>query len=166
MPNVWHVVQGMRAQDWQEVVNLVPAQFASVDGITMLAVSHSVFGFVLKLDQVPVVVVHFAQKHPGTLSAGMFATDQFNDVWRQLVRELREFALPALLELGTTYCEAHVMASNLEAQRFLRYIGFTQRSDVLKKYGAFDKDFVLYAISEEELPNVFRSRTAPRSRAS
>lgn len=152
--SVWPVVRNMRHQDWVEVSNLVPRQFATVDGITMLTLQQTGVGYVVTLDDVPAAVVQFAQKHDGCWEIGMFATDDYPHVWRAVIKEAREVAVPVLLQHGARYCQAHVMVDNDDAKRLLKWVGFRQTSEVLTNYGAFGKDFELWSITREELNRV------------
>lgn len=156
--NVWPVVKNMRRLDWIEISNLVPRQICSVDGITMMVVQHTFVGFVVAYDGTPVCVVQLTQKHDGCWSCGLFATDDFDKVWKAVIREVKEIVVPTLLDLEARYCEAMVQADNQPARRFLEWIGFVPKSEVLTNYGAFGKDFILYALTEKELNSVFISK--------
>lgn len=155
LPAVWHVVKNMRQSDWIEVSNLVPRAICTVDGIAMATVQHSGAGFVAALDGVPVCVVQLGQRHDGCWSCGLFATDDFPKVWRTVLKEVHHVIIPTLIDQGARYCEAHVLADNLPAQAMLKRIGFSAKSSVLTNYGAFGKDFVLFAVTREELTHVF-----------
>lgn len=161
---VRYVVSNMRASDWLEISNLVPRAYATVDMLTMLTVQHSRLGFLLEVDGIPAVVVQAVEKHNGCWSIGMFATDDFPAAWRGVVRFGRDLLLPSMLDLGARYCEAHVHAGNVAAQRFLERLGFRARSSVLENYGAFGEPFILYAVTREELPDVLRE--SPQSSGS
>ncbi len=95
----------------------------------------------------------------------MFATHDFVHCWRRMIREMREVVMPTLLDLDARYVQAHVLASNAAGRRLLEFIGFRCRSEILKAYGAFGDDFILYTMTDEDLPNVFRKKSAadPRS---
>lgn len=155
LPKVWHVVRHMRASDWTEISNLVPRAVCTVDGIAMMVMQHSSVGFVLEVDENPALVVQLVQKHEGCWSAGLFATDDFPLCWRSALKEIREIVVPTLLEAEARYCEAHVLADNLPAQAMLERVGFRRKSEVLTNYGAFGKDFIIYAVTREELSDVY-----------
>ena len=72
------------------------------------------------------------------------------------MKEIKAVIIPTLLELDARYCEAMVQADNEPAKRLLEHVGFSPKSEVLTNYGAFGKDFVLFAISNPgDIPNVF-----------
>ena len=152
---VLHVAQNMRRSDWIEVSNLVPRRICTPEGMAMLVIQHSGAGFVACVDGVPACVVQLVEKHDGCWSAGLFATDDFALCWRAVVKEIRHVIAPVLLDFGARYLEAHVMASNIPAQRLLERLGFKCVSEVLTNYGAFGKDFLLYAIRNREDCHVF-----------
>lgn len=155
LPSVWHVVKNMREQDWIEISNLIPRHLCTVDQIAMLIVQQTGVGFVLRVNDCPALVVQLVQKHDGCWSAGLFATDDFVHCWRRAIKEIKEIVIPVLLDHGARYCEAMVMASNKPAQRLLKMIGFRAQSNVLTNYGAFGKDFMLFAITDRgEINNV------------
>jgi RimJ/RimL family protein N-acetyltransferase len=155
LQGVWHVVKNMRSSDWTEISNLVPRAACTVDGIAMMVIQHSGVGFVIEVDEKPACVVQLVQRHEGCWSAGLFATDDWPLCWRSVLKEIRHIVVPTLLEHGARYCEAHVLASNIPAQTLLKRVGFRQKSELLTNYGAFGKDFILFAVTREELSNVY-----------
>jgi hypothetical protein len=158
LADVYTVVCNMRMTDWQEVINLVPKALATPDGITMLTMQHTRLGTVYAYDDLPVVVLQANEIRDGVWSIGMFATDLFPLVWRAMVKDMKRAFLPVLLDSGARYCEAHVAAGNVDAQRLLKFLGFRQRSDVLEGFGSFGDPFLLYVATIGDLPHVFHAR--------
>lgn len=154
--SVHHIIRNMRAQDWIEVSNLVPRAYCEPDLLAMLTMQATRLGFMVCVDNIPAVVVQAVEKHNGCWSVGMFATDDFARCWRATFKQISCVLIPALVEGGARYCEAHVHAGNVEAQTFLARLGFRAVSEPLKHYGAFGETFILYAVTHEELPHVLR----------
>lgn len=151
---VRHVVKNMRASDWLEISNLVPRALCDVDAMAMYVTQYTRLGFMVERDGIPAAIVQAIEKHDGCWSIGMFATDDFPLVWHTIIKHARRVLMPSLLDLGARYCEAHVHADNVPAQRFLEALGFKARSGILEDYGAFGQPFILYAVTKKELPDV------------
>lgn len=161
---VRHIIRHMRAQDWIEVSNLVPRAYCDPDLLTMLVMQSARLGFLVEVDGIAAAVVQAVEKHNGCWSVGMFATDDFNRCWRAIFKQISCVLIPAMVEGGARYCEAHVHADNVEAQKFLARLGFRAVSLPLNRYGAFGETFILYAVTYEELPHVLRqSAESPSS---
>lgn len=154
--SIHYVVRNMRHQDWIEISNLVPRAYCEPDLLAMMVMQVSTLGFVVDVGSVPCAVVQAVQKHNGCWAVGMFATEEFPHCWREVFKHVRNVLIPAIVDAGGRYCEAHVHAGNIDAQRFLRKIGLRPRSDVLEGYGSFGEPFILYAVTKEELPHVLR----------
>ena len=122
LAGVLHVVQNMRLSDWEEVINCTPAAYQSVDGIAILTMQFSGSGFVVRVDDQPAAVVQLVERHKGSWSVGMYATDDFGKCWRTIIKEVRAVLFPQLLELEARYVEAHVLATNWQGMRLLESV--------------------------------------------
>lgn len=149
-----YIIRNMRKQDWVEVSNLVPRAYCEPDMLAMLTMQATRLGFIVESFGVPAVLVQACERHSGNWSVGMFATEDFENCWRETFKHIRAVLIPAIIEAGGRYCEAHVHAGNIEAQRFLKRLGFRPRSDVLEGYGAFGEPFILFAVTIGDLPHV------------
>ena len=154
--SVLYVVKHMRKADWQEVINSLPHAYCTVDRIAMVVAQRGGVGFVIHYDETPVCVVEVVEKHEGCWSCGLFATEQFALVWRSTIKAINEICKQLLLSHGARYCEAHASADNVDAHRLLEWIGFKKSSEVLKGYGSYGADFILFTLVKEELNHVFR----------
>ena len=81
--------------------------------------------------------------------AHMFATDDFNLIWRDMVKHVLRYVVPALIEFGFHRVEARAQESYDQSRRLLEALGFEYECD-LSDYGKGGECFTLYAYLANE----------------
>jgi hypothetical protein len=156
LKGVLHVCEHMRAPDWAEVVNLLPAIVTTPEQIALICMSQSRFGLVARVDGVPAAVCQFVEILDGTWRVGLFGTDQFTAAIWPLLDDLVENTLPYLMDdLGAVYLEAQTDPLHPDAAKLLRALGFA-KVGILPEYGSRGRDIALYVLTKGEA-NVLRN---------
>jgi hypothetical protein len=95
------------------------------------------------IDHGPISVWGAIQKRQGVCAGFAFGTDDWGRAVLPMVRQIRNFVLPLLIDLGIHRVEAAALLRRDDVRRFMTLIG-AKAEGVLSGYGTEGEDFVSY----------------------
>ena len=140
------VLRRLRWADTEEMVA------AGTDQTRLAAqiMRHKLFVFCAwSLDCGPISVWGIVPKRQGVAAGFAFGTDDWGRAVLPMVRQIRGFVLPLLVELGIHRVEAVALLRRDDVRRFMSLIG-AKAEGVLSGYGTEGEDFVSYRWLSDE----------------
>lgn len=105
---------------------------------------HKTFAFCAwSLDHGPISVWGMVQRRQGVGAGFAFGTEDWRRAVIPMIRQIRGFVLPLLIELKIHRVEAVAMLRRDDVRRFMSLIG-ARAEGVLRNYGTEREDFVSY----------------------
>lgn len=89
----------------------------------------------------PVAVIGAVEMWPRMWSVGMFATDEFPLIGRQLTRWVRRRMIPTIREAGMFRAEARSIEGHEQAHRWMQHLGAKMDERPLRNYGKGGETF-------------------------
>lgn len=94
-------------------------------------------------DNGPIAVWGMLPRRPGVGAGFAFGTERWGHALRPMLRQIRGFVLPFLIDAGYHRVEAAALARRQDVARFMALIG-AEPEGMLKGYGTGAEDFVSY----------------------
>jgi hypothetical protein len=130
----------MRAEDAAEM----DACGTNIDTLPGILMQHQMFAFcAFDYASGPISVWGMILKRPGVGAGFAFGTDEWGRALLPMVRQIRGFVLPLLLDMGIHRVEAVALRRRDDVRRFMELIGAWPEG-VLQGYGSGGEDFVSY----------------------
>ena len=134
------VIDNLRAADAEEMA----ACGTDMDSLAHMLMRHSQFAFCAwDYDCGPISVWGAVLKRPGVCTAYAFGTDEWPRAVLPMVRQIRGFIMPYLVEAGVHRVDAVAMLKRNDVKRFMRLLG-AKSEGVLTGYGTEGEAFVSY----------------------
>jgi hypothetical protein len=134
------VIAQLRDDDRREM----EACAVDFDLLPNIIVSHKLFAFcAYDLETGPVAVWGVLARRPGVCAGFAFGTDQWGAALRPMLRQIRQFVLPFLVQAGIHRVEAAALADRDDVARFMELIG-AEAEGVLQGYGSERENFISY----------------------
>lgn len=92
----------------------------------------------------PIAVIGATEQWPGVWQVGMFATDEFPQIGRQLTRWVIQRMIPTIREVGVHRAEAKSIEGHDAAHRWLECLGAVRDPAPLRKFGKGGETFFNY----------------------
>jgi len=140
------VLDNLRVDDWTEMMA------SGVDFSTLPAVimRHKVFAFcAFDYEDGPIAIWGLVTRRPGVGAGFAFGTDQWHRAVIPMLRQIRGFVLPFLVENGYHRVEAAALARRDDVRRFMGLIG-AEPEGLLRGYGTGGQDFTAYRWLKDE----------------
>jgi hypothetical protein len=151
------VLHNLREDDLLEMI----AAGANLNTLPEMLMRHRVFAFcACEWDHGPISVWGMTQHRPGVGGGFAFGTARWGMVLLPMLRQIRQFVLPFLLQSGFHRVEAAALARRTDVARFMALIG-AEPEGVLQQYGTGGEDFISYRWLADE----YASRTVSREKA-
>jgi hypothetical protein len=141
-----HVLQGLRAADVEEMT----AAGTDIGKLAVQIMRHKLFAFCAwGFDCGPIAVWGLVQKRQGVGAGFAFGTDDWGRAVLPMVKQIRGFVLPLLVDLNIHRVEAVAMRKRDDVRRFMSLIG-AKAEGTLTGYGTYGEDFVSYRWLSDE----------------
>jgi len=105
----------------------------------------------------PIAIWGLGARRPGVGAGFAFGTDRWGEAVRPMIRQIRGFVLPFLVQAGYHRVEALAMAGREDVARFMALIG-AQPEGRLRRYGIDGEDFVSYGWIVDDYCNTRSAR--------
>jgi hypothetical protein len=135
-----HVLQHMREEDAAEMT----AAGTDMERLPGLIMRHKLFAYCAwSLDRGPISVWGAVLKRQGVAAGFAFGTDDWGRAVLPMMRQIRGFVLPMLVDLGIHRVDAVALRHRDDVRRFMSLIG-ARAEGVLSGYGIEGEDFISY----------------------
>jgi hypothetical protein len=139
------VIENMREVDRVEML----ACDTNLDRLPDHIMRNKVFAFcAFDYDTGPIAIWGMVQRRPGVGAGFAFGTDAWCQALRPMVRQIRNFVVPFLVQAGFHRVEAAALAYRDDVARLMMLIG-AEREALLRGYGTAGEDFVCYRWLDE-----------------
>jgi len=147
---VMDVLSRLRRDDMLEMA----AAGTDLTRLTDQLIRYKLFAFCAwSMDRGPISIWGAVQKRHGVAAGFAFGTDDWGYAVLTMVRQIRGFVLPMLVDVGIHRVEAVAMRRRDDVRRFMSLIG-AQAEGTLTGYGTEGEDFVSYRwLSDEYVGN-------------
>jgi len=143
---VQDVLDRLRVEDAAEM----EAVGTDIHSLAATLMRHRLFAFCAwDMDHGPISVWGMILKRPGVGAGFAFGTDDWGRAVLPMVRQIRGFVLPFLVEIGVHRVEAVALRRRDDVRRFMELIG-ARPEGVLQGYGCYGEDFVSYRWLSDE----------------
>jgi len=140
------VLDNLRVADAEEMA----ACGTDMTTLAHMLMRHSQFAFCAwDFDCGPISVWGMVKKRPGVGAGYAFGTDDWGRAVLPMVRQIRGFVLPYLVDAGIHRVEAVAMRKREDVRRFMALIG-ARPEGILSNYGTEREDFVSYRWLSDE----------------
>ena len=140
------VLTNLRSIDRDEM----GAAGVDIETLPNIIMRHKVFAFcAFDYDTGPIAIWGVAHRRAGVGAGFAFGTDQWGRVLLPMLRQIRGFVLPYLVEAGYHRVEAAALTRRDDVARFMDLIG-AEPEAVLRGYGTGGEDFTAYRWLSDE----------------
>jgi len=150
------VLENLRVDDYREM-RAAGTDLVSLPNVIM---RHSVFVFcAFNYDTGPIAVWGLVQRRQGVGAGFAFGTEQWGTALLPMLRQIRGFVLPFLVENGYHRVEAAALAGRSDVARLMDLIG-AEPEAVLRGYGIGGENFTAYRWLNDEHGSASANRQA------
>ena len=140
------VLANLRDDDWAEM----KASGIDFNSLSAVIMRHKVFAFcAFDYETGPIAIWGLVSRRVGVGAGFAFGTDQWGQALLPMLRQIRGFVLPFLVENGYHRVEAAALTRRDDVRRFLAVIG-AEAEGVLQGYGIGGEDFTSYRWLKDE----------------
>jgi hypothetical protein len=140
------VLEQLRVEDYQEML-ASGVDFATLPAVIM---RHKVFAFcAFDYETGPIAIWGLVNRRQGVGAGFAFGTEEWPSVVIPMLRQIRGFVLPFLVENGYHRVEAAALARREDVRRFMGLIG-AEPEGLLRGYGTGGEDFTAYRWLSDE----------------
>lgn len=156
--DIWFVLQNLRELDLRELT----ATGCQLEQLPARIVQESVFAFVAVDDTyMPHAVWGMMAQRQGVGTGFAFGTQHWGKALPAILRNIKRFVLPFLLQQGFHRVECLALAHRQDVERFLELIGAYPEA-TLRQWGAGGEDFISYRWLADEYRAETRTATVDR----
>ena len=150
------VLEQLRFGDYQEMM----ASGVDLNTLPAVIMRHKVFAFcAFDYEDGPIAIWGLVNRRHGVGAGFAFGTEQWPQAVIPMIRQIRGFVLPFLVENGYHRVEAAALARRDDVRRFMGLIG-AEPEGLLRGYGTGGEDFTAYRWLRDEHGSAGANRQA------
>lgn len=143
--DIRHVALNMRDSDYAEFLAVSGAADREQLADALVARFKGVNGVLVGAMDEPVCIGGVIETRPNVITLLFFATDRFPEISFGITRFITAQLFPRLREAGVHRIEATAMCKHRHAQRWLKILGLTRETGVLRGYGRGGEGYYMFS---------------------